>query len=75
MAIVVEYHLLFEFLFSFVLVFVHDESDFEGIDGEEVVVLFDNIYDLVFFEVREEVHDEFFVVLEDHYAELLEHVS
>lgn len=52
LAVVVEGHLLFELLLSFVIAFVHDHGQFEGIVGQQdVAVLLDDHLDLVRLEL------------------------
>jgi len=71
LSIMVQNHLLFEFFLSFVLIFMHNKFDFKGIDRQKVVVLVHYVDNLVLFEVWEEIHYEFFVVLQNDYPELL----
>lgn len=76
LAVVVEGHLLFELLLSFVIAFVHDHGQFEGIVGQQdVAVLLDDHLDLVRLELGQEVHNEFFIVLQNYDPELLENVA
>jgi hypothetical protein len=75
LTIMISEHMLFEFFLSFILIFMHNHMDFKGIYRKEIVVFLYDIKNLVFFEMWQEIHYKLFIVLQNNYSELLEHMS
>lgn len=76
LTIAIESHLLFELLFSFVVIFMHNHSQFEGIARkQDVAVFFNDHLDLVSLELSQEIHNKLFVVFQDDDSKFLKDMT
>ncbi len=63
LSIIVTSHIEVKFNFCLILSLMHEKVELEGVKGQEIIVVLDDIDYLIGCEVRKEVYNELFVVL------------